>query len=79
MGQLQVETMGQPGLLGLWILDKKVNTRSSRSGDGEIFFAGCRKRKKAVLHFFINSRFIHLIKRFYLNAWSNSHSRLSAY
>ena len=57
MGQLQVETMGQLGLLGLWILDKKVNTRSSRSGDGEISFAvkrGCRKREKAVLRFFIN-------------------------
>ena len=40
MGQLEAEKMGQPGLLGLWIL--KVNTRSSRSGDGKIF---CNGRK----------------------------------
>ena len=32
--------MGRPELLGLWILGKKVNTRSSGSGDGEIFGSG---------------------------------------
>ena len=39
----------------------------------------CRKREKAVPHFHIKSRFIHLIKRFYYNASVNSHSQLSAY
>ena len=32
--------MGRPGRSGLWILGKKVNTRSSMSVDGEIFCSG---------------------------------------
>ena len=32
--------MGRPGRLGLWILGKRVNTRSSMSVDGEIFCSG---------------------------------------
>ena len=36
--------MGRPGLLGLWILGKKVNTRSSRRDDGDNlrFLIECR-------------------------------------
>ena len=34
VGQLQAETIGRPGLLGLWILGK--NTRGSRDSDDEI-------------------------------------------
>ena len=36
VGQLQAETIGQPGLLGLLILGKKVNTQGSRGSDDEI-------------------------------------------
>ena len=32
--------MGRSGRSGLWILGKKVNTRSSMSVDGEIFCSG---------------------------------------
>ena len=39
----------------------------------------CRKRERAVSRFLINSRFIHLIWRFYYNVSVNSYSQLSAY
>ena len=39
----------------------------------------CRKRERAVSRFPINSRFIHLIWRFYYNVSVNSHSQLSVY